>query len=203
MDSLEFALRIRVECLGMARSARDVNLDGRQQSLLAQLPKDGRLKFRHIEWCRAQSNKGFPPGLAEPFAGCPGDPLREHGERPAGSLIMWHALPLPLEDGNRCGIERVGNLKPRLQGFSSLGVGCDGVYSRPFRRQLRPPLEAPLRVSLGHRLPGAFLSQVFKKPASYDFAELAFAVGNHIFCHALYDLAYWSQTLSIKFGHCR
>ena len=97
--------------------------------------------------------------------------MREHGERPAGSLIMWHALPLPLEDGNRCGIERVGNLKPRLQVFSSLGVGCDGVYSRPFRRQLRPPLEAPLRVSLGHRLPGAFLSQVFKKPAPYDFGD--------------------------------
>jgi hypothetical protein len=108
----------------------------------------------------AKGNQRLAPGLGESLAEGPGDPLGQHRQHAARLLVLRQALPLPLEDRERRGVERVARLEAGLQVFlrltltpypspSGRGEG-EGVHGGPLRRQLRPPLEAPVGELLGY-----------------------------------------------------
>ena len=129
------------------------------------------------------------------------DPLRQHRQRAARLLVLRQRLPLALEDRERRRMERIAGLEAALQELARLGLGRGRVHRRPLRRELRPPLEAPVAVGLGDVLPDLLAAQVLEEPPPDDLADLGLVVGDQVLGDAPHDLRDPVLPLLIPLGH--
>ena len=116
------------------------------------------------------------------------DPLRQHRQRAARLLVLRQRLPLALEDRERRRMERVAGLEAALQELARLGLGRGRVHRGPLRRELRPPLEAPVAEGLGDVLPDLLAAEVLEEPPPDDLADLGLVVGDQVLGDAPHHL---------------
>jgi hypothetical protein len=92
--------------------------------------------------------------------------------------------------------ERAACLEPLAEELPRLGLRRRRVHGRRFRRELRPPFEAPVGEGRRHVLPDPLASQILEEPATGDLADLRLVVGDEV----LGDAA--ETTLVIFSCHC-
>ena len=168
--------------------AGDVRVDRGDEARLAELTQDDAPESGLRERRRAERDERLGARLAEAVLRGDRDPLRQHRQRAARLLVLRQRLPLALEDRERRRMERVAGLEAALQELARLGLGRGRVHRGPLRRELRPPLEAPVAEGLGDVLPDLLASQVLEEPPPDDLADLGLVVGDQVLGDAPHDL---------------
>ncbi len=98
-------------------------------------------------------------------------------------------------------MERIAGLEATAEELAGLGLGRGRVHRRPLRRELRPPLEAPVAEGFGDVLPDLLASQVLEEPPADDLADLGLVVGDQVLGDATYDLRDPLLPLRVPVGH--
>ena len=164
----------------MRRLPGEVGVDGDVESGLAELAENHGTKLGQVERGRAECDQRLGASLVELLAGSPGDPLRQHGERPPGLLKLAERTPLALKHRQRRGMEGVAGLEPAPQKLPCLRLRRRGVHGQPLRGQAGAALEAPVRESPCDSLARALVAKVLKQAPAHHLADLGFVVGDQI-----------------------
>ncbi len=98
-------------------------------------------------------------------------------------------------------MKRVAGLEATTQELAGLGLGRGRVHRRPLRRELSPPLEAPVAEGLGDVLPDLLASKVLEESPPHNFADLGLVVGDQILGDAPHDLRDSFLPFRVPVGH--
>ena len=170
MNVPQRSLGIGVERLGVRQLSGEVRVD-RGDEARAELthhhtPKAGLGKRR-----RAERDERLGARLTEgvrwrSLSTGPASPVYRASADIAAGPATCAGRPTALRDGR--------DSRPRSGAAGTRGPGLRGstIDRRPLRRELRPPLEAPVAEGLGDVLPGLLAAQILEEPAPDDLGDL-------------------------------
>ena len=201
VDVAQRPLRVGVERPGVRHRSRDVGVDGGVEPRLAELPEERRAELGRLERRRAERDQRLPPRLPELLARRPRNPARQHRQRAARLLELAERAPLPLEDRQGRGMERVARLEPPAQEVARLRAAGRRVDRRPLGRQPGAPFEAPVGVRPGRLPPRARVAEVLEQPPAHHLADLRLVVRHQILGDAADHLGDPVLPLPVPVGH--
>ena len=106
-------------------------------------------ELRDVKRSGPQRDQRLVASRPELLARRPGDPLRQHRQRPPGLLELSERAPFALEHRQRRRVERIARLEAPPKVLAPSALGARRVDRGPFGRQPGGALEAPVGVGLG------------------------------------------------------